>query len=771
MSFPKDFLTDIAREKDLTPKETEVFLALFGDGKSRVQITQDLYISNSAIGTRLSGIYKKFSISGSGPVKESQLKDYLTKRCLCLGSTESATCADLEQNIDVLVQEVRSHCCEAILDSYSKIRLLDDTRIDVDLLYVDVYVLEKLSSKRPASISGLLEGVEQREDYERLALGQRQDRLPGQEIVPQFPRLMVLGKPGSGKTTFLRHLAVDCSKGKFFCDRIPVLIELRSIKEGNSFNLLNLIHRKFGLAQHEQTQQILNQGKAFILLDGLDEVPSQLRQSIRDQIYEFAKEYRKNRFVLTCRTQTIECTADNFQPIEVADFDAEQVEIFVHKWFTATPETSGQVEEWISRFVEKLVENEQIRELAVTPILLTLTCLLFTAQQDLPKKRSELYEKGSNLLLKQWDRFREIPRDYQQLSVSDKQKLLSYLAFRKFEQPDNFILFEQDEIQGYIAEHLKIEAEESEAVLKAIEAHHGLLIERANGIWSFSRLTFQEYFTAKYIVDSSTPEEAFQRLVSHITEPRWREVFLLVVDMLPSADKLLQLMKQQVDSLLADDESLQLFLFWIYWKSLPVSDNYYKPAIRVFYLCLEEIYSLGLFRFDEPIDLAERFGVHVQDIPLGIVSLDFDQKIYDLLHFFCYSSWFSPKDALATNIDDIFENFKLHPDLKEELQQLKDNLPELPDPDREKQKFKEVWANVSPIRTDQLRSLMIKYRNIGHDWQLREEQIELLRQYHDANEFLLECMDSDVVSQDVRQEIEEALLLPSLILKSTDYSF
>jgi predicted NACHT family NTPase len=177
---------------------------------------------------------------------------------------------------------------------------------------VDVYVLEKQSSKRYASKSRLLEGVEQREDYERLTLGQQQKRLPGQEIVRQFPRLMVLGKPGSGKTTFLRHLAVDCNNGNFFCDRIPVLIELRSIKEGHSFNLLDLIHQEFGLAQQEQTQQILNQGKAFILLDGLDEVPSQLRQSVRDQIYEFAKEYRKNRFVLTCRTQTIEYIADNF---------------------------------------------------------------------------------------------------------------------------------------------------------------------------------------------------------------------------------------------------------------------------------------------------------------------------------------------------------------------------------------------------------------------------------------------------------------------------
>jgi predicted NACHT family NTPase len=695
---------------------------------------------------------------------------------------------ELDLDIDALVREVRSHCCEAILDNYSKIRLLDDTRIDIDLLYVDVYVLEKLSSKRPASISGLLEGVEQREDYERLTLGQRQKRLPGQEIVQQFPRLMVLGKPGSGKTTFLRHLAVDCSKGKFFGDRIPVLIELRSIKEGNSFNLLNLIHREFGLVEQEQTQQLLNQGKAFISLDGLDEVPSQLRQSVRDQIYEFAKEYRKNRFILTCRTQTTEYIADNFQPIEVANFDAEQVKIFVRQWFTATPETSVEAEGWTSKFVGKLEENKQICELAVTPILLSLTCLLFTAEQDLPTKQSELYEKGINLLLKQWDKVREIPRDYQQLSISDKQKLLSYLAFHKFEQPDNFILFEQNKIQGYIAEHLRIEAEESEAILRAIEAHHGLLIERAQGFWSFSHLTFQEYFAAKYIVDSPTPKEAFQSLVTHITESRWREVFLLTVQMLNSPDELLWLMKHHIDTYLREYDKLQEFLTRVNQKSLSVK-NTYNPAprrqrfhfkdhypdivcklaaIRAFYFDLALVHDSGL-----ALPLYRNF---ISEFSNNLLRGPADHSLTSKFELSCaiehnlaHPLRFASNLAIV-GADDLAIDSALDSNLEfvcgrifdlkfsEPLRELKEQLPSL---DGGQENFEKWWQSNSSAWTEKLRALMMHHRNIGYDWQFSNEQKELLQQYYDANKLLVDCLNSDCnVSQKVKGYIEDTLLLP-----------
>ena len=84
-------------------------------------------------------------------------------------------------DVDELVKDVRSRCCDKIQHLYSKIQLLNCQQIDVDKLYVDVYVLEKLSSESHATIYGLLKGSDLRNDFERLGLGQRGKRSPGFE--------------------------------------------------------------------------------------------------------------------------------------------------------------------------------------------------------------------------------------------------------------------------------------------------------------------------------------------------------------------------------------------------------------------------------------------------------------------------------------------------------------------------------------------------------------------------------------------------------------
>jgi predicted NACHT family NTPase len=61
----------------------------------------------------------------------------------------------------------------------------------------------------------------------------------------------------------------------------------------------------------------------------------------------------------------------------------------------------------------------------------------------------------------------------------------------------------------------------------------------------------------------------------------------------------------------------------------------------------------------------------------------------------------------------------------------------------------------------EMRVVMIEHRNIGHDWQFSDSQKERLQKYYDANKLLVDCLNSDCyVSREVRQEIEETLLLP-----------
>jgi len=64
-------------------------------------------------------------------------------------------------------------------------------------------------------------------------------------------------------------------------------------------------------------------------------------------------------------------------------------------------------------------------------------------------------------------------------------------------------------------------------VLKEIEAQHGLLVERAFHVYSFSHLTFQEFFTARNITENTNVNAPSALVDKHLFDTRWREVFIL----------------------------------------------------------------------------------------------------------------------------------------------------------------------------------------------------------------------------------------------------
>jgi len=691
-------------------------------------------------------------------------------------------------DIDTLVTQVRSERYEIIQAQCGTLRLLDIARpVDLDDLYVEVNILEEITSYRWLDISDL-RGF-QSEEFDRLGLGKiRQERIPGLKAVERYTKLMVLGKPGAGKTTFLQYLAIQCNQGNLISDRIPVFIRLKNFAEDAldeaHFSLLNYINQEFercGICQ-QKVETLLNQGKVLLLLDGLDEVPEAASDEVIKQIRKLSENYYKNSLIITCRLAAQEYRFRGFTEVEIADFKPEQIEKFARKWFVAVARNSPESGlKKASLFLEQMAlpENQPIQELAATPVLLNLTCLVFQAKADFPAKRSDLYKQGLDLLLIRWDEARGIKRDeiYRNLSLHHKLQLLSQLAAITFEQGEYF--FEENTINQLIANYLRslpghqldpstIELN-SAAVLKSIEGQHGLLIERARRIYSFSHLTFQEYFTARAIVAAS--ESSLPQLVRHLSEKRWREVFLLTAQMLPDANLLLQLMQQQIDRLVftefqnlaenatathaaTSDESLQQFLMWVIQKALEVKTSYKPAAVRAFYLTLalpphHQLTGNQALALAIDPKLASEVG--------GELALDLA-----LAHALAVAVALTPELIpdrlkplyLALDLDYLTDAEPIG----HSLQQLKKQLPQVGE-DREC--LKEWWQVNGQAWASQLRALLIRHRNIGHEWHLSEAALQLLEQYGTGHKLLVDCLNSNCqITPPVRQEIEDKLLLP-----------
>ncbi|MEH2081462.1 MAG: NACHT domain-containing NTPase [Nostoc sp.] len=668
-------------------------------------------------------------------------------------------------DIDALVQQVRSQRFDKIQDQCGTLQLLDVSRpVKIDDIYIDINILEEIASFQWLEFADLQKFTSR--EFERFGFGEvSQMQIAGITAVETYSKLRVLGKPGVGKTTFLQHLAIQCNRGRFAANRVPIFVTLRDFadesRETEEFHLLNYILKEFftcGISDPSVLETLLLEGRVLLLLDGLDEVLHQQSIGIINEIRRLSEKYQKNMFVVTCRTAAKAFNLRRFTDVEIAPFTSKQIVAFAQKWFTALTKTNIQdKQKQAVEFIEKLdlPENLQFRRLVVTPLFLHLACWVFHYQNKFPTQKVVFYKQCLSLLLGKWDENKGIKRDevYKGFFLSQKLKLLSQIAYTTFEQGNYF--FEQHIVEQYISDYISdlpnasTELEElqldSEGVLQAIELQHGLLAERVRGIFSFSSLTFQEYLSARQIVANynlQALEKPLERLVSHITEPRWREIFLLTVAMLQSADFLVQLMKQKVDALVAQDPYLQKFLTWASKKSLAVPPQ--PAAIRAFYFALDRTPHL---------------------IPHFFLACILDQGIFldialDNLVMECtidcksnFADVHACEDALSNALVIVQDAA-----LRQALQQLKDQLL---DAEQSKKRFHTWWQTSYPAWMEQLNTMLAKHRNIQHQWHFSSEQLQVLQQYYDANQLLIDCLNSNCeVTDIVRQEIEASLLLP-----------
>jgi len=378
-------------------------------------------------------------------------------------------------------------------------------------------------------------------------------------------KTVLLGAPGSGKTSLLSYFAVMLAQErgedlglKPGVDYLPILIRMRDLARLGDISI-------FDYAQQFAEKSLsvkklpggffeywLEDGRAIILLDGLDEVAeSSKRYDVVQRIENFLGKFHHNRAIITSRPAGYKrdfFRTEEFPHYELQAFDDEKIEEFINRWYDSRVRDAGEAERRKDSLRKALEENNRIKLLAQNPLLLTIIALIHRYQAVLPKERYKLYDKAVETLLISWDAQKDVNSHnvLQYLSSDDLRRLMEILAYWIHTQGNTgdreggtLIDCEEllDKLKGEIKTLKGIELYEAEAegkrFLSLIRERTGLLNEQGTDCYAFVHKTFQEYLCAQEIDYQADNEGDFdiilQHIRQHLHEQHWREVLLLLI--------------------------------------------------------------------------------------------------------------------------------------------------------------------------------------------------------------------------------------------------
>ena len=178
----------------------------------------------------------------------------------------------------------------------------------------------------------------------------------------------LLGDPGSGKTTLLRHVAVELLDDPD--GRLPIYLTVAEIEDGIEPALRRLFER-FGAADLTRwAHKEILEGRAVLLLDGLDEVAD--LAAARQALLKLAVNVGKTTtLVIASRPTGYKSPHIDFVTLALCPLGAEEQRALLTRW---VPDDAR-----VTAALARLSRTPRLRRLAENPLLLTLAGLVLRA--------------------------------------------------------------------------------------------------------------------------------------------------------------------------------------------------------------------------------------------------------------------------------------------------------------------------------------------------------------------------------------------------------
>ncbi|RAO55097.1 hypothetical protein LUPAC06_04399 [Micromonospora saelicesensis] len=383
------------------------------------------------------------------------------------------------------------------------------------------------------------------------------DDIEVQDVVVLGRKLVILGAPGAGKSTFVSKLAYDLASQAKSIEgppMVPLVLLLREIADDLSkggSSVLEYIEERcrdpYNIAPPPQAlDYLLLNGRAVVVFDGLDElVDTSLRTKVVRLIEGFIFRYPLAPVIVTSRRVGYEAAPIDDKVVDVAflaDFNEDQVKKYASNWFDlddSIPSSDRQALK--ASFVR---DSEMVDDLRKNPLMLSLLCSMYATERYIPRNRPDVFEKCATMLFERWDRMRGVGGTTP--FGSYVRSAVQHLAWVLFTQkayggamPRRELVRElAGEFFGKRHQDYDLAKDEAEKFLDFCTGRAWVLTDvGATDIeprYGFVHRTFLEFFAAEHLVRTrdSSPRRVLQTLGKRLEQNEWETVAQLGLQIL-----------------------------------------------------------------------------------------------------------------------------------------------------------------------------------------------------------------------------------------------
>ena len=283
---------------------------------------------------------------------------------------------------------------------------------------------------------------------------------------------------------------------------LPILVELRNLNDSeiSITDYISNIILKNKLGRNEKIlERILSEGNFVFIFDGYDEIFSEHKDRITNEIEEFVDLYNKNSFIITSRPGANAESLQRFDNLYVQPLDNKQIKEFVSLQFKnhENKESIGKIISVIDK-----PDNQDYKDYLSSPLLLSMFIFTFNNYPELPKTKSKFYWNVFDTLCTKHDAFTKkgfwLHERKSKLLNEEFENLLrwfSYLTFFKGRYN-----FDQEYLKTQIKiikDKLNISASIDDLIYD-LSVSISILIQDGTD-YTFPHKSLQEYFTASLI--------------------------------------------------------------------------------------------------------------------------------------------------------------------------------------------------------------------------------------------------------------------------------